>query len=264
MINWHRLFGLALTDFFTNTGYTVELEKDLSLKQQFLDVIIIQQAEDVHLSDVPDGLENLARYNLLTYKSLHETLDGWVLDELIGHYVNYRKHISPALDQLLPITDFRLYAVCTRTPQKLQQETPLQNQQPGVYEIQWGAKLVRVIVLSEMPRTPSNALWDLFSDVPSSVQYGAAQYHWHRQDLSTILNQLYQRYAKEGIRMPYTIEDYHRDLAEEYLQTHKDEVLQQFSLEERLKGVSPEDLLKRLSPEDIEAYLQKVRQHGLN
>jgi hypothetical protein len=36
MISWHRLFGLFLVDFFTDSPYTVELEKDLSLKQQFL------------------------------------------------------------------------------------------------------------------------------------------------------------------------------------------------------------------------------------
>jgi hypothetical protein len=34
-MKWHRLFGLALTDFFTGTAYRVELEIDLSLKQQY-------------------------------------------------------------------------------------------------------------------------------------------------------------------------------------------------------------------------------------
>ena len=40
MIDWHRIFGLALTDLFTNSNYQVELEKDLSIQQQFLDVVI--------------------------------------------------------------------------------------------------------------------------------------------------------------------------------------------------------------------------------
>ena len=31
MINRHRLFGLTLDDFFSGTGYAVELEKDLRL-----------------------------------------------------------------------------------------------------------------------------------------------------------------------------------------------------------------------------------------
>jgi len=37
MIQWHRLFGLALADFFSGSPFVVELEKDLSIKQQFLD-----------------------------------------------------------------------------------------------------------------------------------------------------------------------------------------------------------------------------------
>ena len=43
MINWHRLFGLALTDFFTESAWVVELEKDLSLKRQLLDVVILRK-----------------------------------------------------------------------------------------------------------------------------------------------------------------------------------------------------------------------------
>ena len=46
------------------------------------------------LEEVPVGLDNLGQHNLLTFKSLHEALDGWTLDELLGHYVNYRKQIS--------------------------------------------------------------------------------------------------------------------------------------------------------------------------
>ena len=42
-MNWHRLFGLLLTDFFTGSPFVVELEMDLSLKQQFLDVVILRK-----------------------------------------------------------------------------------------------------------------------------------------------------------------------------------------------------------------------------
>jgi hypothetical protein len=44
-INWHRAFGLTLTDFF----------KDSNL--------------------LPDGLEYLANCNILTYKSMHQALE---------------------------------------------------------------------------------------------------------------------------------------------------------------------------------------------
>jgi len=43
IVNWHRLFGKALIDLFTNTPYEVELEKDLSLKRQFLDIVVIKK-----------------------------------------------------------------------------------------------------------------------------------------------------------------------------------------------------------------------------
>ena len=46
------------------------------------------------LEELPDGLENLRKYNLLTYKSIHEPLDSWAIDELISYYVLYRKIIS--------------------------------------------------------------------------------------------------------------------------------------------------------------------------
>ena len=51
----------------------MELEKDLSVKRQFVDVIIIEQQTGDPPEDLPDGLDNLAPHNLLTYKSLADT-----------------------------------------------------------------------------------------------------------------------------------------------------------------------------------------------
>ena len=39
--DWHRLFGLLLTGHLEGSPFSVDLEKDLSMKQQFLDVIIV-------------------------------------------------------------------------------------------------------------------------------------------------------------------------------------------------------------------------------
>jgi len=103
MMNGHHLFGLFLLDFFTGSPYVVELEKDLSLKKQFLDVVILRRDQDGAIPEpLPDGLDNLATHNLLSYKSLREAFDGWTVKELIGHYVNYRKQESPSFDRLLP------------------------------------------------------------------------------------------------------------------------------------------------------------------
>ncbi len=41
--DWHRLFGLILTDFFSGTPFRVEMEKDLSLKKQLLDVVVVRR-----------------------------------------------------------------------------------------------------------------------------------------------------------------------------------------------------------------------------
>ena len=90
MVPWHRILGLALTDLFT--GFPFEVEMDLSARKQFLDVAIVRKTGPVPASLIlPDGLEGLSDFNLFTYKSLHQAVDAWALQELIGHYVNYRK-----------------------------------------------------------------------------------------------------------------------------------------------------------------------------
>jgi len=146
--DWHKLFGITLTDFFTGTAYTVELEKDLSLKKQFLDVVIIEKKEGQMPDELPDGLENMAKHNLISYKSLHEPFDDWSADELIGHFVNYRKQVSPSLKELLPEEDFRLYAVCTRYPKKSAKKAVLKPVSEGVYDSAWGSRDIRLIVIS--------------------------------------------------------------------------------------------------------------------
>ena len=72
MIPWRRLLGLALTDYFHGTGWRVEVEKDLALKRQLLDVLIIERepGQSTELSDPCDGFETLRPHNLLTYKSM--------------------------------------------------------------------------------------------------------------------------------------------------------------------------------------------------
>src|SRR5947209_13572012 len=42
-MDWHRLFGLILTDFFADSPFVVELEKDLALKKQLLDVVVLRR-----------------------------------------------------------------------------------------------------------------------------------------------------------------------------------------------------------------------------
>lgn len=122
---WHRLFGLSLIDFFRGTPVEVELEKDLSLKQQMLDVVLIRRGFSPLTCLLPDGFDELRPHTLISFKSYQEALDGWTLQELIGHYVNYRKQASPSMQNLLPELDFRLIAVSVRYPQGLARQVTL-------------------------------------------------------------------------------------------------------------------------------------------
>ena len=109
--DWHRLFGLLLTDFFTGLPFVVEVERDLSQQQQLLDVVILRHGRGRIVIRLPDGLDGLAAHNLVTFKSHREALDAWAMKELIGHYVAYRKLVSPSTGELLAEDRFRLYAV---------------------------------------------------------------------------------------------------------------------------------------------------------
>lgn len=152
-IKWHRLFGLTLTDLLTDSAYQVELEKEVSLKKQFLDVVIVRKTADVKNVELPVGFENLAEHNLLSYKSLQESLDSWAIEELIGYYSNYRKIVSPSLSKLLPVEQFRLYAVSTRYPSNLlKSKIQFQEIQQGVFDLMWGDRTIRLIVLNQIER----------------------------------------------------------------------------------------------------------------
>ena len=175
-LNWHRFFGLILTDFFTNSPFIVELEKDLSVKKQLLDVVILRKEEGPFHERLPDGFDNLAHHNLITFKSHQETLDDWSLKELTGHYVNYRKQVSPNMQELLPEGQFRLYAVSARFPQNLAQQVEFTEIQPGVYNCRWGTDVVRIVVLRQLPQSENNALctcsaprWIKFATEPSII-----------------------------------------------------------------------------------------------
>ena len=171
MTDWHRLFGIAVTLHFKEYPLHIELEKEMAIKRQILDVLIMKKGDGPLPKRMPDGLEDLAQYNLLTYKSLREPLDDWVLQELTGHYVNYRKVVSPSMSKLLPKKQFSLVAVSTRYPQKLANELGrnFKKLQEGVYQAKRGTNLIRVIVLKEIPKAEHNLIWQLFSSEAEKV-----------------------------------------------------------------------------------------------
>ncbi len=248
MIPWHRLFGIALTDLLAGTAWEVVLELDLSVKQQLLDIVVVRRGKGPQPRELPDGLGPLADHNLVTYKSLREPLDGWALKELAAHSVNYRKQVSPSLDRLLPEASFRLFAVCTRYPQKLATQVVWQTIGPGVYDVPWGTDTIRLLVLNEMPTDDRNAVWNLFSADRERVDYAAGRFRRQQHsEASSLLKLLYENYKEEGVAMPYTKQDFWRDVTKAHLDS--------LSPKERLAGISPDELLAAISPDEFLAAM---------
>ena len=99
---WHRMFGLLLADYLVDSPFTVEVEKDLSMRTSGSTWWSSPTSGPVP-RPLPDGLDDFVAHNLISFKSFREPLDDW-LKELTGHYVNYRKQVSPK-PRLLPETD---------------------------------------------------------------------------------------------------------------------------------------------------------------
>jgi hypothetical protein len=258
---WHHYFGLSWEDFFRNSSFTVQTEVDLSRKQQLLDLVIVRGEDGPLPHRPPDGFEDLAAHNLISFKSYQEALTGWALNELVGHYVNYVKQVSPGVSELLPEMNFRLFAVCVRYPHNLAQQVTLEPVQQGVYQVRHFSGVIRLVVIHQLPRQPHNAVFHLFSANEEQVRYGAENYQPHSPDVSTMLFDLVARYREEGIAMPETLEQYARRRKAELLkQMTPEERLEGIPPEKRLEGLSPDELLKALSPETIEALAKRLKE----
>jgi hypothetical protein len=275
-IPWHRIFGMALTQYFAGTGWKVDVEVDVSLKQQRLDLVVLRHTCAAPQPHWPDGLGTPAEYNLLTFKALQDPLNAWALKELVAHGVNYRKLISPDNDHLLPEELFRMFAVSMRFPRNLAQQVNLQPQGPGAYDVQWGTDTIRILVLNETPEADQNLVWNLFSGDPERIQRAFQRLYPQLSSWSSLLNQLLGHYGLEGMAMPYTMEDFERDAAEEFVRKMTleqrlaglsleqrlqglslEQILQGLPLEQVLQGLSLEQRLAGLSPAEIQEYLKK-------
>jgi hypothetical protein len=263
-MDWHRLFGLLLTDYFAGSPFEVELEKDLSLQQQFLDVVILRRRSGRFDGRLPDGLDDLAAHNLITFKSHQEALDDWALKELTGHYVSYRKLLSRQGQPLLPEAEFRLYAVCSRFPHNLAQQAPWEEVQAGVYRCRRGTDAITVVVARELPQAEHNAPLHLFSAAGERVAFGARHYRRRSELTSTLLDRLFEGYVTEGVTMPYTLDDFRVD----YILHHwpgltpeqRRKAMLRLPPEERREvfmDLPPEERLQTLSLQEIEEYLRQ-------
>jgi len=246
----HRLFGLSWTDFFRGSDVAVEPEADLSQKQQFVDLVLVRKGPGPVPRPLPDGFEDLAAHNLVTFKSHQEALDGWALCELVGHYTNYRKQVSPSMQELLPETDFRRFAVCVRFPQNLARIDALRPVREGVYEVICPWVAVRVVVIQQLPQEEHNAMLHLFSARREQLRYATEHYRPRSKETSTLLYELFLAY-KEDPEMAAQLE--------EFVRQSIDELLKKLPPEKRLEGLSPEERLQGLSPEELRVVLEAAQ-----
>jgi hypothetical protein len=250
-------------DFFRGLPVTVEPEKDLSVKKQLLDVVLIRKEPGTLPCRLPDGFEDLVGYNLVSFKSHQEKLSAWTLEELLGHYVNLRKQVSPSMDEaeLLPRDDFRLFAVCARYPRNLENDNvSLRPIKAGVYEIEVLTRTVRLVVVHQLPQEEHNSLLRLFSASSELFAYGVRHYRIRSQETSTLLLQLFQRYREEIPTMPDMLEELTRETIDRVLKELPIEKrLEGVPAEKRLEGVSLDELLRALSPQTREALAQRLK-----
>jgi hypothetical protein len=251
--DWHRLFGLLLTDFFCGSPFVVEVERDLSVQQQLLDVVIVRRGRGRFVERLPDGLGGLRPHNLVTFKSHREALDGWAMKELVSHSVAYRKLVSRSPSELLAEDQFGLYAVTARFPQQLSGQVPWQMIQDGVYDCQWGTDRIRVVVAGELPREAHNAPLHLFSASADLVAFGSSAYRQRSENTSALLGQLFERFQGEGLVMPFTMQDFQR----QYVKEHFSQLTPQ-EQEELLRSLPPEKRLAGLSEEQVRQFLDKL------
>jgi hypothetical protein len=255
---WHRLFGLSWSAFCSGTGLEVNPEKDLSVKQQLLDLLLRRGPGPLPLP-LPDGFDNLGDWNVVTFKSHQEALDGWALCELVGHYVNVRKQVSPSLKNLLPESAFRLYAVCVRLPHNLAQLVPLTRLQDGVYELQLVHLRIRIIVIQELPMQVQNAMLLLFSTRVEQVQYAREHYQPHTTEMTSLFYDLLKT-VSEDPDMSELLKKYARERMKELLRdTPPEERLEGLTPEQRLEGLTPEQRLKGLSREELRALVEEAQ-----
>jgi hypothetical protein len=249
----HRLFGLSWIDFCQGSAISVETETDLSVQQQFIDLILIRGQSGAIPQPLPDGFEDLAAHNLVTFKSHQEALDGWALCELVGHYVAHRKQSSPSPEDLLPENDFRLFAVCMRQPHNLAQQVELTPIREGVYEVPLVTMRIRVIVVHQLPKEEPNAMLHLFSAKEDLIRYGQEHYRPRSPQTSSLLYKLFKAYSEDP-NMP--------DKLKEFVRQTIDELLESLPAGERLKGLSAEEIVKALPPETLEALARQLKVNG--
>lgn len=213
-LKWHRLGGMVLTPLFNLLGYTTYLEVDLSLKQQLLDVLVVRREKippkDSGLPKIYwEAFEDFNEYNLISFKSFHESFNGYALMEFHGHAINYHKAKEVDFEKI------NLYAITNHYPKKLLK--PFEGtkflttiKKDEIFDLTLSTVTrMRFVIL----RTTDNPLLALFSNDPPKVEAGYRKLSEETDlldEISIYFSKLAEYYGAEVNNM-YTKEDFWRD-----------------------------------------------------
>ena len=228
-INWHRLFGLMLMDYFSDRGFRVELEKDLSQKRQYLDVVIVERKdEEANLSGKSDDIR---LYAISTRRP----------SSLLS--LTRATEVKPGVWDIRVLNlDIRILVL---------NGLPLEQRNAVLAFFSFNAEKVRFALehyewRMEDGSTVINQLLNNYSLEGIVMPYTMEQF---RKDyMKAHLPEL----NPDEVLSMFTPEDRLKGLAP------KDR-LKGLAPKDRLKGLAAKDRLEGLAPEEIEAYLKKLK-----
>ena len=123
--------------------------------------------------------------------------------------------------------------------------------QPGIIDLTWGNRIIRIIVLKNITKEAQNALWQLFSSQEEGFVFGNKNYHWHCPEEQAILNQLYALYKVKGGKMPYNMTEFTKEFTKEHWHLlDLSDRLQGMTASDRLKGMAASDRLQGMATHD--------------
>ncbi len=211
--DWHRLWGLMVSPLFERLGCDVTVEMDLSFKVQRLDMTVITKNKPLCFNDInPDyyqGFENLNDHNLISFKSFNEVFNRTAIEELYGHFTNYKK-----IKEIKKSAKVNLYAVTHHFPRDLFkpfQRTDLLKCiiEDRVYDLNVFTP-VRFIITNSF----DHPILGLFSNNRDQINKSLNRLKkdgWLLKHVSSYLKKMFEYYSLEGINMAYTREMFLKD-----------------------------------------------------
>ena len=141
------------------------------------------------------------------------------------------------------------------------------------YDLTWGQRPIRLIVLNAIADQPRNAPWERFASELDRVRAGLNHYRPSAPLAPLLRYHLAQVHHLELPDMAYTVDDFKHDTwlmmiddvnfftpAQRAVLRERLEAEEQGyrrSIEDRLRGLSPDDILRGMDPEVVKAWLKR-------